>query len=341
MSTISQIRGMLLEEALLHLLKISGYITVEKASTDDPTLRNGHSGLEVLGRGGQHQIDAVADFAIAHPFSHPQRLLIEAKCYSDDKTCVGIEVIRNAVGVLKDVEEHWFSINGVLIKKRYHYQYAVFSATGYTDPAERYAFAQDIYLIPLAKSRFIQPIIQSIRKVTYEAFGARDGRNNIEVNMTELRNAIRVCIKNQNYEYINQAVENLDAGNLLKQFCQECHRVKGGVVAMIGRQFPLFLVPNPDISIHDLQEQYTVRIIWDNEGWYLRYNGINIFSFDLPIELFELYAEGGILSPTRALDLKNDFMSQIQAIVTLDGQTRIITLDLDREWLNSIRNTYR
>jgi hypothetical protein len=69
---------MLLEEALLRPLSVSGYETVERAD-GDRTLHDGPSGLEVCGRGGNHQIDAVADFAIGHPFSHPQRLLLEAK----------------------------------------------------------------------------------------------------------------------------------------------------------------------------------------------------------------------------------------------------------------------
>jgi hypothetical protein len=36
----------------------------------------GHSGIEVIGRGAKHQIDSIADFTIAQPFSHPQRLLV-------------------------------------------------------------------------------------------------------------------------------------------------------------------------------------------------------------------------------------------------------------------------
>ncbi len=46
MATISQIRGMLLEEAVLQLLRTAGYVVVEKANAD-PTLNDGRSGLEV------------------------------------------------------------------------------------------------------------------------------------------------------------------------------------------------------------------------------------------------------------------------------------------------------
>lgn len=78
MASTGQIRGAVLEEVLLYLLQLAGYRIVEY-SPKDPTLYQGPAGLEVLGRGGRHQIGAVADFAVGHPFSHPARLLVEAK----------------------------------------------------------------------------------------------------------------------------------------------------------------------------------------------------------------------------------------------------------------------
>src|SRR5206468_8075613 len=95
---------MLLEEAVLFLLRVSGYRTIEQAGRD-ATLHDGHSGLEVRGRGSHHQIDAVADYIVPQPFANPSRLLVEAKCYPT--RIVGLEVLRNSVGVLKDVSEFW------------------------------------------------------------------------------------------------------------------------------------------------------------------------------------------------------------------------------------------
>ncbi len=192
MATMAQIRGMLLEEALLYLLRVSGYRTVDNemvSSGEDPTLRVGHSGIEVIGRGGVHQIDAIADFTIAQPFSHPQRLLVEAKCYKDKDT-IGIEVTRNALGVLKDVGEYWVSSAGIPAKNRYHYQYALFASSGYALPTQQYAYAQDIYLIPLANSRFIRPVITKIMSITPLHFG-QPAANSIQVNMTTLRKSVR------------------------------------------------------------------------------------------------------------------------------------------------------
>lgn len=200
MAIISQIRGMLLEEAVLHLLRTSGYTPVISAGSD-PTLYDGHSGLEVFGRGGKHQIDAIADPIISLPFSNSSRLIVEAKCFSGDRP-VGLPIIRNAVGVLKDVSEFWAppkNPNQLFTIRPYHYQFAIFSASGYSIEAERYAFAHDIYLIQYQNSFYMYPIIQKIRDITFNDFMART-YTSINVNMTKLRKYVRNSIR---YGYSN------------------------------------------------------------------------------------------------------------------------------------------
>lgn len=51
MATIYAIKGLLLEEVLLNLLKESGYSIVNDVN-NDATLKQGHSGIEVKGRVG-------------------------------------------------------------------------------------------------------------------------------------------------------------------------------------------------------------------------------------------------------------------------------------------------
>lgn len=158
-----QVRGVLLEEAILMLLRASGYSTVASAR-HDPTLSEGPAGLNVLGRGGRHQIDAIADLRIGQPFSNPQRLLVEAKAYSEDRK-VGLPIVRGAVGVLKDVSEYWVAAGpGQPAASRYHYQFAVFSTSEFTADAQNYAFAHDIYLLPLRGSSFFSPIVSAIEE---------------------------------------------------------------------------------------------------------------------------------------------------------------------------------
>ena len=84
MVSAHQVRGVLLEEAILSLLRASGYSTVPTAE-NDATLLEGPTGMNVLGRGGKHQIDAIANLRVGQPFSNRQRLLVEAKAYAEDQ----------------------------------------------------------------------------------------------------------------------------------------------------------------------------------------------------------------------------------------------------------------
>lgn len=150
MAKISQIRGALLEEVVLFLLEKVGYSIIEFDPAQRPEetgLNGGHSGLEVKGRGTWHQIDALATFDYSPAFMYPLRLMVEAKCYKKDK--VGIEVARNAVGILKDISENYFTLNvrrrNVVQVPRYNYHSAIFSTSGFTSGAVEYSLAHQVF----------------------------------------------------------------------------------------------------------------------------------------------------------------------------------------------------
>lgn len=344
MFTPGQLRGMLLEEALLYLLRATGYRTVGTAG-NDPTLKNGSAGLNVLGRGAVHQIDAIADFMVQHPFSNPQRLLIEAKCLKPGER-VGLPVIRNALGVLRDVSEYWVSrgrghhARTQIPKPRFHYQYAVFSATGYSAHAESFAFAQDIYLIPLQNSRYVQPIIQNIRDAA-EAIHEAVRNDDTKIRLSLIRQFVR-----RDLQGISASTAGLPVPQYIRAALQgpldACQAMEGVMLATLGGRFPVFLVPAAGIQIGHLQNTLEVRITWDDDGWYI--NGSYdsgppqpLFSFDLPENLFKLYAEGDHLSLSRAIDLKEHMMSDFQAVRWNRGRLEIIQFVLDHDWLRTMR----
>lgn len=335
MATLSQIRGMLLEEALLYLLRIAGYKTVETRGTD-PSLSTGRAGIEIKGRGANHQIDAIADSLVSHPFSHPQRLLIEAKCYSPNKR-VGLEVIRNAVGVLKDVSEYWIPSPSGIQKQRYHYQYAVFSATDYSKEAQKYAFAQDVYLIPLANSRNFKPIINSIRSLEAIDFNAGDWRS-IDINLTDLRKETRKSLKNYYHSFENSGLNDPARWKII-DFCDSCKRINGSLLGVISGQFPIFLTPSSRESAYNLPDVIPVEIHWNEDSWFLESREHNIkFSFDLPLELFNQYATNGILTAPKALGLKSEQLTALPAILYLEERIRIIRFEMDYEWFNRVKS---
>ena len=338
MPTSGQIRGMLLEEALLFLLRKSGYKTVDNVNKSDKTLSKTGAGMQVRGRAIKHQIDAIADYTITPPFSYPNRLLLEAKSYSGT---VGIEIVRNALGTICDIDEYWVPTKrSIPAKKRYHYQYAIATTGTFSPDAEKFAFAHDIYLIPLARDRYFQPIISSINTFTNEV---RVFEIEKPQNLKKLRLAIRKNLHwtNNRFLYLEKLRLSQQSSQLFQRFITTCRQIDNGFIALINRTFPVFLIPSPEANLIDIikRDEIEVRIYWDNEGWYINsaLNNQPLFSFDVPEEVLRLYLEGNILTARRALDLKEQNLAEIQLITTFNERVKFVTLRLDIEWINNLR----
>ena len=326
-----QIRGLLLEEAMLFLLKASGYKPIYGGGTDDTLEQEGLS-LFVKGRGDRHQIDAIADYSIHPPFSNPPRLLLEAKFY--DRRKVSLTVIRNAVGIISDVSQFFMPPHGHGLKKvRYHYQYAVVSATNFSRPSQRYAYAHDIFLIPLGASPFFRGLLNAIRgsaRMIADSQVADDD----EGSSGGLRQTVRRLLA-------RRSVTNEDDFQFeseVREFITSCLELRFGLVAVTPSGFLLFLVPTSELQVSEIEPALQVRIYWDNQGWYLSdVNGQHLFSFDLPIDLFNLYAEEGELSPQRALDMKQQELNEMRVVVVDEDSVRLVRFLLDTPWLEAIR----
>jgi hypothetical protein len=151
MSTPAQLRGYLLEEALAWLLRNSGYRLLVDESQDPDELISTGNGLSVKGRGAEHQADVLGEFAFTPAFSLPIRLFLEAK-FTRQKT--DLPVVRNAHGVIHDINENFVHGPGQRLRKRFRYVYAIFSAKGFTANAQDYALAQQISLVDLSGASF-------------------------------------------------------------------------------------------------------------------------------------------------------------------------------------------
>jgi hypothetical protein len=335
---LSAVRGMLFEEAILFLLRRAGYQTITSVGTD-PTLgtHSAGAGISVKGRGAFHQIDAIADYLVGRPFSHPQRLLVEGKCYTNKKP-VDLDTARSAVGVLKDVSEFWATANGLPKDyRRYHYQKAIFSATTFTAPAESYAFAHDIYLVPMAKSSCFRGLLSTIFAIQ-KADVDTGPWNHDEHPLRGLRLAIRAFLVRDRLAD-DELLFGGEYGHNWTQFGVEIGRLGGIVVALVGRAFPLFLVPATRNVLQELSDQPQVRFRWaSTKGWTITdIRDRILFSFDLPSVLFHMYAQSGNLTRVAAAEMKEDMFAALEA-VTFDGATpRVVRFLPDPEWFARLR----
>jgi len=323
-----QIAGAVLEEAVLSILHPAGFTALDLNNIrDDPTIDPAKPPITIHGRGTDHQIDAVADPVFAYPFSNPVRLLIEAKAYSINKR-VGLDIVRNAVGTLKDLSEFWSPrTNDGGRVRRYNYRYAIFASTEFTKGAQEYAFAQDIYLLPLRGSAFFLPVVDAIDQLR-EYFKEDPQRWKVGWTLSSYRRRLHNALKQDNQTNPDE----------LKDIVDGVSRVRVGLIAIADRQFPIFLVPrNPDV-IYGLNESEVVQIFYDKNGWYLRRPSEteNLFSFDLPIELFKIYATRSGLNSIQALHLKAERLGQLQAFLLKEGRVQLIQFKLDKDWIEKL-----
>lgn len=147
MASESTLRGYLLEEALAWLLRHTGYRLLVHNSQDMAELTQGGNGLQVRGRGADHQVDVLGEFAFPPAFSLPIRLFLEAKF---TRRRADLKALRNAHGVIDDINENFARRPDSQFSRRFRYVYALFSASGFTSDAETYALAQQISLVDLS-----------------------------------------------------------------------------------------------------------------------------------------------------------------------------------------------
>ncbi|WP_416978776.1 hypothetical protein [Streptomyces sp. T028] len=107
------------------------------------------------------------------PFSLPIRLFAEAKFI---RTKVGLPTVRNGHGVVHDLNENVVTTLGKgsgphRPRARYHYSYAIFSTSGFTQDAQEFALAHQISLIDLSLPDF-QPLCDLVRTAAESVYDA-------------------------------------------------------------------------------------------------------------------------------------------------------------------------
>jgi hypothetical protein len=131
----------------------------------------------VRGRGAVHQVDVLGQLAWIPAFTFPIRLFVEAMWHRRSRT--GLADVRNAVGVLQDVNENYTTQNGPdrsRLIRRFNYCYSLFSTTGFTAPAQEMALAHQISLIDLSGPGFddLREIVDELGDLLYALYQEED-----------------------------------------------------------------------------------------------------------------------------------------------------------------------
>lgn len=82
-----------------------------------------------------------------------------------------------------------------------------------------------------------------------------------------------------------------------------------------------------------------MQVRWRSDLWFIDdKNGRRLFSFDLPQELFRLYARAGDFSRLDVAEMKRQVMSDFFAYhLDANGTLRIIQFELVQEWYSEVR----
>ncbi len=333
----------MLEEAVLYLLEKVGYRTIDSHAFElkkESGIRSGHSGLEVQGRGTWHQLDALASFEYSPAFMYPLRLIVEAKCYRNNRP-VGVEVIRNAVGVLKDISENYFTVSSQSGAKvqvpRFNYHSAVFSTSGFTSGAVHFALAHQVFLIQYKNVPVIQPLIDAIKNFD-EWCITRLGKRKI----SEVRKIYRKALRDRDYDNHTLELITMEGRNHIEDsMVQTVQRVRGSYFGMLQGRWPLHLLTETPLPSGAFEsDNVKCRVTgYANGEW--KFTPIDFqrdqsnwfeLQFNLPDEVAILVSENWE-DREAVVNMKQQYFSYIDLTGIIGGIRRNVRLELDPEWI--------
>lgn len=334
------IRGAILEEIVLHLLRMVGFRIVTENDGEEG-ICVGSSGLEVEGRGEKHQIDALAAFDYTPSFMYPIRLLVEAKCH---KQKVGIEVVRNAVGVLKDISENYFSTTESrqpsVKLQRYNYLSAIFSTSGFTENAGRFAIAHQIFLIQYERIPLLKPTIEGLTELSESHFSI-NGLNQDDV-VKKTRQYARTLLSGE-LPSSGHYLSTDGVTHFNDEIYSHLQAIEGSYFGMLQGKWPIHLISNTPLRAKAFESTDNINSkLWGlkAERWSfvpkdVQRNGEEWFElfFDLPDHIADLVkaAKGDKGEVGR---IKKDYCSYIVLSGKIGGVRRQIRLELDEDWID-------
>lgn len=342
------VRGVLLEELVLYLLGLVGYRIV---TPGDEGTRAGHSGLEVQGRGEWHQIDALAAFDRTPAFMYPLRLMVEAKCYARGRH-VGIEITRNAVGVLKDISENYFTYPSSsayaaeIQVPRFNYHAAIFSTSGYTSGAQRYAIAHQIFLIQYQRIGLLQSVIEGLLDIKLAHLSLPTQRSGEARISLKLRNEIRRMLEVKGDAHWSADSSFTESGftHMLENVLLPLLKIRGSYFGMLQGKWPMHLLskaPLPPAAFADHDEVFCKVYGRESDRW--SFSPVNVvegdaqwfrLEFDIPEEILE-FVQAVRHDPQELALLKQQQFSFLDLAGRIGGVQRQVRLRLDEEWLQA------
>jgi len=354
MASIKQIRGSLLEEVVLLLLARSGY---RRILVGEEGTRNGRAGLEVEGRGTVHQIDALVTPVHSHAFVYPIRLLVEAKCEAKP---LGLAVVRSVVGSVFDINQNYFSerqpSGRELRMQRFNYHAAIFAANGYSENAEQYALAHQVFLIDYSHVAAMRPVVDALLDLEIEDFRelAQRGQRH---NLTTIRQGFHRALENDGIDAVRDIFSERGLDKVDERLIPAIRELRGSYYGMIEGIYPVHLISRREIPLRVIQQRAIIpceiRVSADGQVWAFEPSEIREDSpefFHLEFTIPEFIAEmlnarteqgEGNARWRQIANIKQQYLRFVDVTTISEGRLLGFRLTLDMNWLNRYLETLR
>lgn len=296
--------------------------------------------MRVKGRGTSHQVDVLGEFPFTPAFSLPVRLFLEAKHYA---TPCRLEVVRNAHGVIHDVNQNYVTDPGsVRPRRRFRYCYALFSTSGFTQDAQDFALAHQISLIDLSGASFAW--LRAAVRDTASRLRVAAARHRVaRFPVMWVRGLLRALLDTADYFLLPGVPTNAprfrdDAEPILQEFAAGL-QTHGSVQLLLGFPAAPFIVPlaandrakfvryarhHPSHAVRLRRNgdgdhaEWTVTPSADPEGYLL--------TFTLPPRVEDWISATEELERRRTRKIKSDFLSAIMVYYLVDNGVRACQL---------------
>ena len=343
--SLPTLRGYVLEEILARLIQNTGYRLLVDESQDREELRNLPHGLAIRGRGGDHQVDVLGELAWIPAFTFPLRLIVEAKARVSKS---GIDDVRNAVGVVTDVNENFSRVmlpHAVRLQK-FAYRYALFSTSGFSAPATVYTVAHQISLVDLSTQDFsdVVQLADDVARVIWSPDPPSRAGGYIRRLRARLRIALGTWPDDAPFREPDEPANEgrtpwHDVESLLREGVESIGEL---FVAMANGPYLLVLRARNPQGVIELLDEGPVRdvaIRWSSElkdgtRWELTIPGAPPgaqLSFTLPEPVADWIFDENADARRRAAQFKDRFLSTITIYRYVDGRDRLYRLQFSRE----------
>jgi hypothetical protein len=361
----STLKGYLLEEVVAFLISNAGYRLITDHNDDPHDLDFRANGLQVRGRGGFHQADVLGELLWAPAFGNPIRLFVEAKWRGEGRDKVGIPEVRQAVGILQDINQ----VLAPLKRRRapghppvaeeernfcYSYRYALCSTSGFSEGAQTYALAHQIALLDISDESYndIRNAVDQAGDALYEELEAEDDTLEAPAAkrgelLRRIRATLRQRLWGQDFAGYDPGLDPL-FGQLVAA-TQDIGELFVGVsatgfVILLKADDPETMVrhmrapTDPTISIH-----YRRRREGVSSKWQITVANNSLpdceLTFHLPDAMLRALNEKTRRESSRiaAIHLKQRHFSRITIYRMTDAKSLICSLKLNANWLEEAR----